>query len=371
LPNFPAPPLDRSLPEPALSPLRGTAGKLRRRARWALLRALVPLAPRGNAPLPALRKLRRILLVSVNYRLGNTVLSTVPLSAVVEALPNAELDFLGGPAAPAVVEGHPLRRVHVVGRFDLIRPLRLWRLLRRLRGEHYDAAVHLSLATESVGAFLTGLSGAEHRIGCLRRGNLFFTSAIEPPRPHYRIDRFLAYLRCMGIDAPGERRIVIAQHESSWAEKILIEQLGPEHPSVVGIFLSGRGRTGRGWKLRNFGAVARGLRERGLQPIVFLGPEEKRYAARIKRRIGEAFYVELPDLRGVTALVGRCAAVLSADSGPMHLSLATGTPTVAVFRFADWDKRGPRRGQGEVVFDPHGNDPDAAIEALVRFSAGA
>ena len=84
---------------------RAPLHRLRRTVRGALLRGAARVAPDGSAPLPALRSCRRILLVSVNQRLGNTLLATAPVGALVKALPEAELDFVGGPLAPAVLAG--------------------------------------------------------------------------------------------------------------------------------------------------------------------------------------------------------------------------------------------------------------------------
>src|SRR5690606_25901938 len=142
--------------------------RLRRRARAALLRAAARWAPAGDAPLPKLADLERVLLVHVNFRLGNTVLVTPAVAALTEAAPTTRFDFLGGPAAVPVMRGHRLARVLAVARADVGRPLALARLLRTLRAARYDAAVHLSPATSSFGGFLVWASGARHRIGCRR-----------------------------------------------------------------------------------------------------------------------------------------------------------------------------------------------------------
>ena len=56
--------------------------KLIRRMCRTVLRAVAKAAPDGNEPLPDLRVAKRILLVLVNYRMGNTVLATPAVSAM-------------------------------------------------------------------------------------------------------------------------------------------------------------------------------------------------------------------------------------------------------------------------------------------------
>lgn len=350
------------------SPPRAPLSRLRRAVRRGFYRLEGRTPPAGDTPLPDLRSLRRILLVSVNNRLGNEILTTAALAPLVRALPDAELDYVGGPLAREVVAGYGLRRVFTVERRDALLPWRTRAIVRALRAERYDAAIHLSTATGSMGARLVGDSGAPHRIGCRRTGgNLFFTTEVEPPKARHKVDQLLEYVGALGIPAAdGERELVLEPEEQAWATRFLKERLGAGHPAAVGIFLSGRERKGRAWSLQSFGRVAEGLRSHGLRPVVFLGPEERAMAAEIRTQLGQAVFVEEP-LRKVMAIVSRCAAAVSGDSGPMHLAIAAGTPTVAVFRFEDWDKRGPRPPRGEVVYDPAGDDATAVVDALLRY----
>ena len=69
--------------------------KLMRLMCRTMLRAVAKTAPDGNEPLPDLREAKRILLVLVNYRMGNTVLATPAVSALIDALPMAEFSFVG------------------------------------------------------------------------------------------------------------------------------------------------------------------------------------------------------------------------------------------------------------------------------------
>jgi len=149
-----------------------------RRMYRTVLRAVAKTAPDGNEPLPDLRAAKRILLVLVNYRMGNTVLATPAVSALIDALPMVEFSFVGGPYAPGILKEYKLKHVYTVNRRDSWSPLRMWRLVRTLRRESYDVAIHLSMATTSLGAFIMYASGAKHRIGCRGSvGNIF----LRPP----------------------------------------------------------------------------------------------------------------------------------------------------------------------------------------------
>jgi heptosyltransferase-3 len=341
--------------------------RLRQAARNLALRLLARVGPRGDAPLPDPASLRRVLLVCLNFRIGNTLVATPGVAALCAALPEARIDFLGGPAARAVFTGFPLRRIFALSRRQVFGPLPLLALLRTLRRERYDAAIHVSTSTGSFGAFLVGASGARHRIGVLRPGgNVFFTSTLAPPTSRHKLDRLGEVVAGLGIPVLRERVMFLGEEERTQAEAQLARALGEGHAPVVALFVGGRAYKGKALEARLFADVARGLREKGFAPLVFIGPDERARQAEIRREIGDALYLDEPDLRRVAALLSRCAAVLTPDAGPMHLAIAAGAYTVAVFRKPNHDRWGPRPPHGEVVYDPDGPDAKRVLEAVLR-----
>ncbi|HVH08077.1 MAG TPA: glycosyltransferase family 9 protein [Myxococcota bacterium] len=344
--------------------------RVRRTVRRFVLGALAPFASDGSAPLPDLRACRRILLVSVNERLGNSILPTAPVAALRAALPEARLDFVGGPLAPAILRGLGVATVRTLKRSDAWRPWRLLALVRALRAERYDAAIHLAGSTGSLGALLVGASGATHRIGVRRAdGNVFFTSALEPPDDVHKVDELRALVRQLGVDAPAGRCLALAPEERAAAAERLARELGPDGAAPVAIFVGGRARKGKAWPLEAFAKVAEGLRAQHLPILVFLGPEELAREGEIRAALGPAHYVAEPDLRRVAALVAACRAVLAPDSGPMHLAIAAGTPTVAIFMRENFDRWGPQAAHGRVIYDPQGHRAGEALDALLKSAA--
>lgn len=337
---------------------------LARRLRNVVLQGASWVGPRGDVPLPEVRALRRVLLVYVNFRLGNTIAATPAVSALVKGLPDAEIDFLGGPAARAVFQGFGLRRVLTMSRHAWWNPIAFVPFYRTLRRERYDAAIYVGTATASIGAWACRLSGAPVRIGCRRAsGNIYFTSTVPAPAPTaHKVDRLHQYVRSLGIPADGRRRLVVAPDEAARARRLL--GASGRGTRRVAVFLSGRVRKGKGWDLSFFRVLVDRLRSHGAEPVVVLGPEEQRRARPIRAQLGRATYIRREDLRIVAAVVAACDAAVVPDSGPMHLAIAVGTPTVALFRNTDAWKWGPCDGEGAVVHDPEGRDVEAALAAL-------
>jgi heptosyltransferase-3 len=338
--------------------------RLRRSLRAGLLRLLSPLAPRGDVPPPDLREANRILLVLVNFRLGNTVLATPAVEAVIRALPRASVSFLGGPAAPAVLAGFKLERIHVTRRSWVWLPHRMLALLREIRTARYDVAVHLGGSAVSLGAALTGWSGAPRRVGCRgRSGNLFFTTALAPSPRRHKLDVLADLLAPLGVGPLGERRLELGADERADAARLLAERFGAAGAPPVAFFAGGRDYKGKSWSRDALAAVAGRLRAQGTGVLLILGPEERAEAAGIAAAFGGAPTLADAPLRQVAAVCAACRAVVTPDSGPMHLAIAAGVPTVALFRKPNHDRWGPRPPHRTVV-DPEGRAVEAVLEAI-------
>jgi ADP-heptose:LPS heptosyltransferase len=339
---------------------------VRRSVRRAALRALSRFGPAGDGPPPDLRARRSVLFVLVNFRLGNTLIAASAAEAVARALPGCRVGFLGGPVGPTLLAASPVAVVHVFARGDRWRPWRALALVRALRRERWEVAVHLGSSASALGALLAGVSGAPDRVGWEGRGgNLFYTSVLPPPKARHKLAALDELLRALGLDVDVHRRVSLRADELSRAAARLAERFGAAAGAPVAIFTGGRARKGKAWTLEGLGALAGRLRERGVPVVGVLGPEERARWPEIRAALGDALLLESPPLRELAAVCARCRAVVVPDSGPMHLAIASGAPVVALFRRGNHVRWGPRP-PGESVVDPEGREVEAVLAALER-----
>lgn len=112
------------------------------------------------------------------------------------------------------------------------------------------------------------------------------------------------------------------------------------------------------WPAERFGELARRWIDRGGRALVLGGPGDAELAARVRAAAQRA----VPDLCGRTDLLESAAilmdadALVSNDTGTMHLGAAVGTPLVALF--SGWDRRG--------AWDPVVRDPERPPIVLRR-----
>ena len=303
----------------------------------------------GHALAPAsvdLSRCRRVLLVRVNFRMGNLLLITPAIAALRQALPDARIDVLCYDAYAALL-AHDPGVDHTLGlhRRMLLNPFTFARLVRTLRRTQYDLVIEGARGGSFLGAFLAAMSGGRHRMAAAGSRYQGFFNVRVPRRPYveHKVNLLLALLEDVGIPpATRATKVVLTDTErgdaaARWRDLGLAGG-GP----VIGIIVGAR--RGKQWPP---GQLVELLRRLQLLPnlavVLFAGPEERKEAIRLRRDLaGTAVVAPQLGIRDFAAMLSRCTLVVTGDTGPMHLAAAVGTPTVAVFRTTNAQSYAPR-----------------------------
>ena len=281
------------------------------------------------------------------------VVHTLPAAAALEAH-GWEVGWLAEPAA------HPLlQRNRAVSRLALAPRARAFRLagaldvLRALRAGAYDVALDLQGLWKS--AAWARLSGAPRVLGFARPWRrepasawLLGETADLPPEAVHVIDKNLALLRPLGIEALGARSFPLPETRAQ-AESV-DRGLAKAGLEAFVVLNAGGGWASKLWPVDRFGALARGLLERGLRSVVTWGPGEEALADGVVAASGGAavrcFQTTLVEL---IELLRRARLVVAADTGPLHLACAVGTPVVGIYGPTDPARNGPFALDDRVV----------------------
>jgi len=92
--------------------------------------------------------------------------------------------------------------------------------------------------------------------------------------------------------------------------------------------------------------LAARLQARGCVVLGVGGPGDRELTRGLGADVDLAGRTTLPEM---IAVLAGCRAVVSNDSGAMHLARAAGTPVVAVFGSSSPDWTAPTTGEGEVI----------------------
>jgi ADP-heptose:LPS heptosyltransferase len=100
---------------------------------------------------------------------------------------------------------------------------------------------------------------------------------------------------------------------------------------LVGLF-PGAGHPGRAWPVEKWAELADFvIRNDGVRPVVFIGPEERTAAEEMRRRFPPAsIFLEKLSIGELAAAQARLAVFVSNDTGPVHIAAAVGVPIVVL-----------------------------------------
>jgi heptosyltransferase-2 len=256
------------------------------------------------------------------------------------------------PAAANLLEKNPF--VHQVLIFDKRGRQRglaaLWKLATRLKQEQYDLALvpHRSLRS----ALLVWLAKIPQRLGFDRSAGAWLLTTRVPYRQKHEVERNLDLLRALNgaISIPSLKII--------WdeADTHIVDSFG--EGTIKGKWFCalapGSVWATKRWPAERFAELARRLiAETGAQIYLLGGQSDAELCTRLASAIGEACLNTAGKLtlRQSAALLDRCQILVSNDSAPTHLGVATHCkvvtifgPTVPAFGFAPF-------GDGHVVIE--------------------
>ena len=224
-----------------------------------------------------------------------------------------------------------------------------------LAGGEFDEAVLLPNSFRS--AWLTRRAGIERRWGYpggLRRPIL--APAVARPGAHGpQVEDYALLLQAMEIPSPTDwtPRLRLDDAARTRGRELLARAgIDPEGGPIVGLFAGAEFGASKQWPRERFEEAARQIRRQrsDLQLTILAGPKEVWLAVRLHEETGKIHPVigtDL-DLADLAAVFSEHRALLTNDSGPMHLAAAVGVRCAALFGPTDPDRTAPA-GDGHRV----------------------
>jgi len=341
----------------------------RQQARLALLRLFarlsVPVLSLSNlhSPISTLQSPLSILLIRPDH-LGDLLFTTPALRALRESFPQARITGLVGPWAEAVVASNPCLDEVMLCPFpgftrqpkrSIIEPyVVLGRYARLLREKEFDLAVVLRF-DHWWGALLAYLARIPHRVGYdIAEVKPFLTDAVPYVPGRHEVKQNLALVEAVSGQPPLRRldghpsqgfplEFPLRAQDQEFATRYLAEQgVGDDDPLVC--IHPGAGAPVKLWRKEGWARVADALVERYGAKVILIGSaSEKPLVQAIAEQMASQPLVAAGQttLGGLAALMARCRLVLGVDSGPLHLAVAVGTPTVHLYGPVDSRTFGP------------------------------
>lgn len=276
--------------------------------------------------------------------LGDVIHSLPFLKAVKDTFKDVQVDWVISKNLQEVLEGNPLINRLIV--IDKDSWKKIWKalktvadmkeLIKTLRDDEYDMVVDLQGLLRSGIITFFARSPVKAGFDNAREGSrIFYNKKVSIADAVHAVDRYLEAAKAIGAGiGKAEFPISVDNDAKENIRKVLgnITQYAVAVPSA-------RWQTKR-WPPEKFGSLISRLSV----PCVITGSSADTQIAErvISSSGGNGFSLcGRTGLKELTALIAGARAVVSNDSGPMHIAAALGIPVIALFGPTDPEKTGP------------------------------
>jgi ADP-heptose:LPS heptosyltransferase len=203
-----------------------------------------------------------------------------------------------------------------------------------LRRQRFDLTVILH-GNDPEATLLAFLTKSPYIIGSARSPlALVYSSAVGEPAPlEHAIERRLAYVRLLGADTLNKRMdLALPREELRRAEALLVRHFGELPPRLMALHPTGSDPY-KWWPAASFAELGDFLFQEYQAPLLILsGRGDRKDAARLAARLPGPTLVTGGQFSLLTtaAMLSKCRLLVANDSGPLHLGLALGVPTIAL-----------------------------------------
>ncbi len=276
--------------------------------------------------------------------IGDQLLFFPTLETLKQKYPEAAIDVIVEPRSKSAYRVFP--SAHEVLTFDYKDRNGLadyLNLLGIIKDREYDIA--LTLGRSWAVGFLLWLNGIPVRVGYQTKNSWFINHPVELKTEQYAAYMYHDLVRGLGINTPcPEIKINVPKEDIDWAENaqkrleikdtgyILIHGGSSKLAKIKGI--------DKVYPVPKWQRIIEDIQRRQPDlPIVLLrGPEDEEWISEMLTVCSNVKVTSPPDIGKLAAMIAGANLMICTDSAPMHLSVAVGTYTVALFGPTDAKK---------------------------------
>jgi heptosyltransferase-2 len=294
--------------------------------------------------------MKRLVILSPNW-LGDAVMALPAIADVRRAVPDARIAVAARPAIAPLFRLVPdVSDTIVLSKPAAIHDVGRWRTLgAELAGGGFDTA--LLLPNSMHAALLVSRAGIPERWGYRTgwRGSLL-TRAIERTSGLHQVESYQQLVHALGFsNGPVEPRVHVAQDARDAAARLLMDDGWDGRAPLVALAPGAAYGGAKRWPPASFAELAAALAADGVRSVMVGSVADAATAAEVARsfdqNVARTFQARVgdPERAAPHNLVGRtdlpllagvmthCRALVTNDSGAMHLGAAAGVNVTAVF----------------------------------------
>lgn len=311
-------------------------------------------------------------------QVGDALLSLPVCASLKQTYPDAQVDYVVYEHIAPLLRNNPyIDHIVTITPEERARPLQYLRKMFELRRARYDLVIDLITVPPS--ALMTFVSGARQTIGFDHRKTRSFLYKTKVPHPTSgsTLDAKLSVLSALGDEVRYERSFAVYLDDSEVAAmRARLQHAGVDMSKML-VFASITSRRDyKYWPVEYFAQVLDWFRDRYDAEVIInsMPGREREFVEKTRALLTdhEGVHADIDcDLRGLAALIKNCDFTIANDGGPNHISIAVGTPSLAVFspinsKYA-WIPELGERHQGVDLSDVLGITAQAHRDRMAEF----
>jgi len=281
--------------------------------------------------------------------IGDACNASAMVQAIQRQWPTTKITWVMGKAEAQLLGDLPGVRVIPFDKKQGVKGYtQLW---RQLRGEKFDALLHLQTALRASIASL-GIR-AKYRLGFDQTRssdlqNWFINYPVPSPASSHVLDGFMAFAQTLGIeDTTPHWELSLPQTDKDWAQ-----QHSPAVTPLL-VIVPAASKAFKNWTAEGYAKVAEHAVAKGMKVVLAGSPAQTEI--QLAERVSELCNAPVTDLVGksslkqMLALLAQADLVIAPDTGPAHMAVAVNTPVVGLYAHHNPKRTGPYRYQDYVV----------------------
>ncbi len=279
-------------------------------------------------------ELKRFLLISTTA-IGDTLMSTPAIRAVRQKFPESYIAVLTDRRRIDVLKGNPYidRLITYHGKFKNVLSL-----IKELRKERFDIAIILHGNDPDI-VPIAYLSRARYRLGWdgSRFSFLLTHKHKKFGESRHAIDDRLDMLKPLGIDTRDRHMdLFLSEEDRDFKRRLFSDKGILENDLVLGLHPFGSRRS-KWWGIEKSAELTDRLCEKyGAKVILISGKENEAISKKIASLVRHNLILICGStIKEASAVIESCSLFITTDSGPMHIAIALGKPTISLYGPSD------------------------------------
>ena len=311
---------------------------------------------------------KRVAIVMMSA-IGDAVHVLPVVNSLKAAAPSVHTTWIIQPGPHGLVRDHP-----AVDEFILFDRRRGWRgfadVYRATRGRRFDLVLALQVYFKA--GLITGMLDAPVKLGFdrvrARDANwLFTTERIRASGQRHVQDQYLEFVEHLGVPPVLAWGLGPTDQERERYRDLLPESDTPTVALVIGT-----SKPQKEWPTDRYVQLIDRLHAEGMRCVLVGGrsARELAVAAAINRSaIHHPLSLLEWDLRRLVYVLDRADVLVSPDTGPLHIGVALGVPTVALLGYTNPRRVGPYGRFRDLMIDAYG-EPGEQYEISAEYRHG-